>query len=117
MRTVGDVLSEARVLLQDTVPPFRYETPSLLGALNIGLAEMRRIRPDLFLGLGPLRLPPPQYTLPADETTVLPFGSMYVTPLLLFVVGYVQLRDAEGDSLARAAQFLQSALANLTKAP
>lgn len=117
MRTVGDLLAEARVLLQDTVPPYRYDTASLVGALNTGLVELKRVRPDFFLSLGPLRQPVPQYTVPQDEAVQLPVPGMAMLPLLMFMVGYVQLRDAEGDSLARAAQFIQSSLAALTRAP
>lgn len=104
-------------MLQDTVPPFRYDTAHLLRALNESVAELRRVRPDLFLARGNLRVAVPQYQLPQDEETELPFRMSVILPLLLFVVGRVQLREAEGESLARAAQFLQSAMAALTKAP
>jgi hypothetical protein len=42
-------MADARTLLQDTIPPYRYDDPSLLTALNITLLEARRLRPDLFV--------------------------------------------------------------------
>jgi hypothetical protein len=45
--TVGDYISDARVLLQDRIVPYRYSTISLVAALNLALLEVRRIRPDL----------------------------------------------------------------------
>lgn len=47
--TVGDYLQDVRVLLQDTIRPFRYDNDSLVTSLNLALLETRRVRPDLFL--------------------------------------------------------------------
>ena len=49
LNTVADYITEARVLLQDSTTPFRYDDASLLSALNLTLLESRRIRPDLFV--------------------------------------------------------------------
>jgi len=49
LNTVAEYVAEARVLLQDSVTPFRYDDASLLTALNLTLLEARRIRPDLFV--------------------------------------------------------------------
>src|SRR5437879_6025050 len=49
LETVGDYVSDARTLLQDTVQPYRYDDPSLLVALNVTLLEARRLRADLFV--------------------------------------------------------------------
>jgi hypothetical protein len=49
LNTVADYMADARTLLQDTIPPYRYDDPSLLTALNITLLEARRLRPDLFV--------------------------------------------------------------------
>jgi len=52
LETVGQYLSEARRLLQDEyAPSYRYPDRDLVEALNIGLLEARRLRPDLFLPL------------------------------------------------------------------
>lgn len=47
--SVADYVADARVLLQDTISPYRYDDDSLVTALNVTLAEARRIRPDLFV--------------------------------------------------------------------
>jgi hypothetical protein len=49
LNTVADYITDARTLLQDVVPPYRYDDASLLVALNVTLLEARRIRSDLFV--------------------------------------------------------------------
>ncbi|HEX6826823.1 MAG TPA: hypothetical protein VF077_10960 [Nitrospiraceae bacterium] len=47
--TVAGYIADARTLLEDKVPPYRYDDPSLLVALNATMLEARRVRPDLFV--------------------------------------------------------------------
>lgn len=47
--TIDDYIADGRVLLQDTIAPFRYDDTSLITAMNVTLLEGRRIRPDLFV--------------------------------------------------------------------
>jgi hypothetical protein len=49
LNTVANYIADARTLLQDTIPPYRYADDSLLVGLNVALLEARRIRPDLFV--------------------------------------------------------------------
>ena len=49
LNTVANYVADARTLLQDTIPPYRYDDSSLLIALNITLLEARRLRSDLFV--------------------------------------------------------------------
>ena len=49
LETVSDYIDDVRVLLQDTIAPYRYDDDSLLASLNIMLLETRRLRPDLFV--------------------------------------------------------------------
>lgn len=49
LKTVTDYISDARVLLQDKIAPYRYDDESLLTALNLALLEGRRLRADLFI--------------------------------------------------------------------
>jgi hypothetical protein len=49
LNTVSDYIADARTLLQDIIPPFRYDDSSLLTALNITLLETKRLRADLFV--------------------------------------------------------------------
>lgn len=47
--SVADYVADARTLLQDLVPPYRYDDPSLLIAFNAMMIEARRIKPELFV--------------------------------------------------------------------
>jgi hypothetical protein len=49
LNSVADYVADARTLLQDLVPPYRYDDPSLLIALNLTLLEACRLRSDLFV--------------------------------------------------------------------
>ena len=45
--TVAKVTAYARVLLQDTLEPYRYPDADLLAALNTGLMDARRLQAQL----------------------------------------------------------------------
>jgi hypothetical protein len=49
LNTVADYVTDARTLLQDLIPDYRYDDPSLLTAFNVTMTEARRLRPDLFV--------------------------------------------------------------------
>lgn len=49
LNTVADYIAQARTLLQDNIPPYRYDDSSLVIALNVTLLEARRLRADLFV--------------------------------------------------------------------
>lgn len=102
--TVQDYVDQARVLLQDEVEPYRYTTASIVQALDMGLMEARRIRPDLFLSV--FRGTFPSYA--AGATTVpVAVDIQYRMALLYYVCGLVQLRDDEATTDSRSALFLQ----------
>lgn len=104
---VSDYLTEARALMQDTVVPYRYADADLIRALNIGLLECRRIRPDLFIG----RMDAvPDYTT-TGQTVV--FDQQYRSALVYYIVGRAGIRDDEPDADQRASAFLNKFLAQL----
>jgi hypothetical protein len=124
----------ARLGLQDAVSPYRYPDTTLLSALNIGLSEMSRIRPDMFLDLKyqqPLSKGdtddgnPPLYT-PADvalnpdgsyslgKGTLVPVPSKYVSSLDWFIGGWSQFLDVTDTQDARAQGFIQKFQTHLT---
>lgn len=108
--TITEFVSRARVLLQDTIPnPYRYSDDDMLDALNFGLHEIRRVRPDLFIYQSDVT----EYTA-VDATQLTAVDQQYHYPLLHFVVGYIQLRDEEGANEARASSFIQSFVNKLT---
>jgi hypothetical protein len=133
-RTVTDYLGVARLGLQDAVSPYRYPDTTLLIALNIGLGEMGRIRPDIFLDLKyqrPLRkgdtddANPPQYTTAdvATDTngnyilgkgTLVPVPNKYMASLDWFVNGWAQFLDVTDTQDARAQGFMAKFQSHLT---
>lgn len=107
LATVADYVNDARVLLQDTVAPFRYADADLVTALNTALMEARRLRPDLFVTMTKsFTQAIPSFTTPVDGTAV-PMDPMYAPALLYYVVGRVQLRDDEMTQDQRSYTFVQ----------
>lgn len=100
-RTVGGLLTEARQLLNDSTPISglpRFTDDALVATLNEGLLQVRSKRPDAFLLFG-LRNQMPQYQMPADTGTILPFDDQFYSPLLFYVVGRSELvEDTFSDS-------------------
>lgn len=50
--TPADIITEARVLVQDTRTPYRYSDALMLGWVNQTLKRMAVLRPDLFSFIG-----------------------------------------------------------------
>ena len=98
--TVQDYVREARTLLQDTVPTYRYSDAELLSALNMGMQTAWKLRPDLFIGA----TNPPYFT--TNDTTAVSMDVGYRVPFVYFMVGHAQLRDEEDTQDSRAAAFL-----------
>jgi hypothetical protein len=101
--TVANYVAEARVLLQDVVPTYRYADAELVSTLNLGIMTARRNRPDLFLSVTTI----PQFTV-ADITNATAFAMdpQYRVAFLFFMVGFAQLRDEEDTQDTRAAAFI-----------
>ena len=106
LATVTDYFTDARVLLQDTVAPYRYDDPSLLSALNAAFLDASRLRPDLFMNKAV-----PSYS--AVDTTAVDVPMQYRTAFLYYVIGRAQLRDEEVTQDARASAFLSKFTAQL----
>jgi len=104
LETVGQYLEEARTLLQDELPPYRYDDKSLVRNLNTAILEARRLRADLFL---------PAFEIPyvdtpelIDREIVVPIDPMYRPALVYYICGRAQLRDDEATTDARSGAFL-----------
>jgi hypothetical protein len=110
LATVADYLADARVLLQDTYSGgYRYTDTELVAALNRGLLEMRRIRPDLFVGVAEI----PLYS-PSLPTTAVAMDVQYRVTLLYYIAGQATLKDDEPTQDSRATIFLNKFVAQLT---
>jgi len=103
LSTVGEYVSEARVLLQDTVSPYRYGDPTLKIALAFALLQVRKMRPDVLLGVTL-----PNLTSVSEDSVVVPLDDTYRMALINFLVGYALLRDEEGGSEQRASMFMNA---------
>lgn len=103
LETVKDYITDVRVLLQDTIAPFRYDDPSLLTSFNVILMEGRRLRPDLFVYCSETV---PSFAAVADTKV-----NMEQPFRLAFVYGttaHAIARDQEDVQDARAATFMQA---------
>jgi hypothetical protein len=112
--TVADYVVEVRRLLQDTVAPYRYSNDNLCSALNMGLLEARRLRPDFFIGTG-LRNSVPSY--PSVGTTIVPIDPQYRAAIVYYMAGQTQLMDEETTQDARASVFLNKFVSQLLTLP
>ena len=108
--TLDDVFARARELLQDTDAE-RYPDTRLLGAANMGLTQMARIRPDM------TTLVATSLFLPSDvgHAKPLPIDWTFFGSLVEFVVGWCQAADDEFAVDQRAAALLGRFTAQLTQ--
>lgn len=101
--TVQDYIDRARVLLLDTVEPYRYENADLVEALNMGVLEARRLRPDLFKSYFSGSLP--DYNV-ANLNAAVDIDPQYRVSFVYYICGQAQLRDDENVQDSRAVTFL-----------
>lgn len=98
--TVAKMVANARILLQDTVVPYRYPDANFIAWMNDAIFEARRLRPDLFLP-----------TFAIAEITTLTDSLAWIEPMyrpafVYYLAGKMQMIDDEGVSDARAAALL-----------
>lgn len=101
--TVQDYIDRARVLLLDQVAPFRYPTADLVEALNMGILEARRLRPELFRSS--FRTSLPDFD-PGTLTAQVPIDPQYRVAFVYYICGHAQLRDDENNQDSRSAAML-----------
>lgn len=104
---VSDYVTASRVLLQDTVAPYRYPDADLVLALSMGILDARRLRPDLFINVTTL----PFFT--ANDGTLVAIDQQYRNAFVYYMTGMAQLRDDEDTQDARAAAFMGKFTAEL----
>lgn len=117
----------ARLLLQDAIVPYRYTDLTLVRALNHAIAEMVRIRPDIFLDLkyqrplrkGDINDGSPNAPFGASDIavdtngnylegqgTLVAIPSNYAVPVEYFIVGWCQMFDVTDTQDQRAQAFV-----------
>lgn len=114
LEIVADYITEARNLLQDTSAPYRYSDVDIVSALNMGIGESFRVRPDMWLDYFELPLPGYFAAVPA---TVVDIPAGFRMAFVYFIVGTMGLRDQEDVSDARAGQLIQKFGSSLVGPP
>jgi hypothetical protein len=89
-RTVQELVTEARGHLQDSREPYRYQDADFIGFANSALRDIRRLRPDFFVGT--FADPFPEITALTDEW---PLEETTELPVIYFFAGSAMLRDDE----------------------
>ena len=113
MRTIGDIITEVRGILQDRdMSSLRYSDEDLYAAFNSSLDELKRLRPDAFFGSA---YDPAVIYSVSDAGTVLPVSPQFFTPMVYFIAGYAELRDDQFTVDGRAAILLSKYGENLTE--
>ena len=110
LNTVAQYISRARALILDEAQPYRYPDTELVEALNMGLLEIRRLRPEILkanLG-GEI----PEFSA-ANTSAVVPVDPQYRPSLLYYICGQAHLRDDEISQEGRAASFLNKFVAQM----
>lgn len=104
LKTVADYLSATRTLLQDKIAPYRYPDTDLVDALNIGIQEAYRLRPELFMSGANFSVPGYSASTPSDPVLI---DIGYRQSLVYYMVGRTQLADQEDTTDQRAGALLQ----------
>lgn len=108
--TVGDIIAEARILLQDTeAGAYRWSDAMLYGALNEGLLSSALRRPDFYRDV-----PIPQYAT-SDLGLTINYPDVYKPALINFIAGRIQMQDDEATNEATAAAFINAFTFTLTQ--
>lgn len=102
--TVANYIADARTILQDLIPDYRYSDQSLLTALNVTLLEARRLRADLFVWNLAVRGQTQAFT--AVDDTYVEIEPQFRLAILHGLIGHALERDQEDYMDARATSFL-----------
>jgi len=98
MRTVGEAVTQAREILQDEDDTaYRYSDSQLVSYFNNCTAELKRVRPDIFIFGEAL----PSFT-DGELTEYFPFPQQYFQSFIYFMAGTAELRDDEFTVDSRA---------------
>jgi hypothetical protein len=107
LNTVADYMADARTLLQDVIPNYRYDEPSMLQALNVALLETRRQRADLFVFKLPVNGQVQAFT--TVDNTYVDMEPPFRLGLLYRLCGHALARDQEDVQDIRATAFFNLA--------
>jgi hypothetical protein len=106
LETITDYINDARVLLQDTIQPYRYDDTSLLTAMNVTLLEGRRIRADLFVYNKKIDAPSGVQFFPLNDGSRVLIEGPFRLAFLHGLIAHALERDQEDIQDDRAAKFM-----------
>lgn len=104
-RTIADVITQARQVVQD-VGADRHTDEKLIGYLNNAMADAFRIRRSLFLPTATFPTPPEYTASDITGATDFPIDDEFYTPFVDYVAGYVGIEDDEFAQDNRAVTLL-----------
>lgn len=125
-KTIDDIQTEVRQILNDQQVPYRYSDQWLIQIINTALRDLYRIRPDAYIGnftSGVLSANPTNtYSTgdlqvingvpnPLPPTPATPFpvdDRLFYGPLVFYVCGRIELNDDEFADNNRAMTLLQA---------
>jgi hypothetical protein len=110
--TVARLIADARTLIQDKIPNYRYDDASLLTALNVTMLEASRQRGD-FWGFN-VRTQGQVPAFTAVDDTYIELEPQFRLAILHGTVGHALERDQEDYQNALATSFLLMFNAGLT---
>ncbi len=113
-RLISDFVTEVRRGVSDTRTPYRYSDDRILDVLNRGLDELARLRPDAFHDTFDVD----DIVVPSYDSSQLgsafPLNYLFYTPLVMFVIGSIELTDDEftvdGRAITLLGQFKASVI-------
>jgi hypothetical protein len=102
---VSDYITDARVLLQDNIAPYRYADSELLVALNTTILEARRLRPDLFVWVhGRHKVP----SFSSNDSELVKIEPPFRLAFVYGIVAHALMRDQEDIEDQRASTFMSA---------
>lgn len=101
-KTLDNLVDEVRLMLKDRRAggPYRYTNTDVLESINSGFRELKRLRPDAYLGCctddGGVALPSyVEADLAQVPATPFPLDEIFFMALVFYAVGKLQLGDDE----------------------
>jgi hypothetical protein len=100
--TVSGYVKDVRVILLDTIQPYRYSDPEILVGLNTALLEARRLRADFFVTRWGNDVP----QFEAVDGQDVPIEPQFRMGFVYGIAAHTLLRDDEDVQDNRANSFL-----------
>lgn len=101
------MITRVRETVQDKTGD-RYKDDRIIGAINLGVLDTRRGRPDLFIGR--YDEPTPQYATSTDEFNL---PEIMIPPIITYAVGWIEMSDDEYTEDGRAITMMKKYASDL----